>query len=377
MSNSNKSNDLEFTNRINKLYQQKCSKYSNIHDINVLPAVDRIIVIGDLHGDFDKTIQCLKLAKVLQEDTRYDINSKKRYKWIGGETVIVQVGDQIDRCRNLPCNDPSSTKNDENSDIKILKFFTDLHLKAIKNGGAVYSLVGNHELMNVTGRMDYVSYQGSNQFEKEDSYGDKIYMDVLPSNITDMEARKWAFQPGNPIAEYIACTRKLILKIGDYLFVHAGILPIVAQQYPSDAGIKKMNEILSTYLFNKLDNKELSKHQLLLGPEIATNNVEAAFDNYHISPLWNRKFGKISRTSDEKYKSKTCSQIFNPIKKIYSVNKMFVGHTPQINNISSACNDGLWFTDVAMSKAFNDYNTKQKDSQVLLIENDKVQTLIG
>ena len=73
MSDSRKStNDLEFTNRINKLYQQKCSKYSNIHDANVLPAVDRIIVIGDLHGDFDKTIQCLKLAKVLQEDNKYD-----------------------------------------------------------------------------------------------------------------------------------------------------------------------------------------------------------------------------------------------------------------------------------------------------------------
>ena len=75
---------------------------------------------GDLHGDFEKTKECLKLSNVLEEDTKFDENNPKRYKWIGGETVIVQVGDQIDRCRpdlNNKCDNPDTTPFDEASDI--------------------------------------------------------------------------------------------------------------------------------------------------------------------------------------------------------------------------------------------------------------------
>ncbi len=360
-----------FKDQVKELYNQKCSKFQtdNIYEKNVLPAVDRIIVIGDLHGDFQKTIQCLKLGKVLEEDKKYDINNPKRYKWIGGETVIVQIGDQIDRCRNLPCHDPKSTNPDENSDIKILKFFTDLHVKALKKGGAVYSLVGNHEIMNVVGRMDYVSYKGIKDFEKEDKYGEKIYENNIPNNVKDLEARKLAFQPGNPLAEYLACSRKLVLKIGDYLFVHAGILPIIAEMYPNDTGIEEMNNILTAYLFDMLDKKEISKHQMLLGPEIVekelfSNNIDQS--TYEISPLWNRKFGRISRSDDIIQNNEVCSSIFNPIKKIYKVNKMFIGHTPQSDVINSSCDNGLWFTDVAMSKAFGGFG--KNHAQVLLLE---------
>jgi hypothetical protein len=366
-----------FKNKVKELYDLKCSKYDNINEKNVLPAVDKIVVIGDIHGDFQKTIECLKLAKVLQEDTKYGVNNPKRYKWIGDDTVIVQVGDQIDRCRNLPCNDPLATDPDENSDIKILKFFTDLHFKALKKGGAVYSLVGNHELMNVVGRMDYVSYKGIKGFENEDQYGSKIYQDKLPTNIKDMDARKYTFKPGNPLSEYIACTRKLVLKIGDYLFVHAGILPIIAEKYPGDQGIETMNNILSAYLFNSLDKEEIEKHQMLLGPEIVEKEL---FSNggdmsyYDISPLWNRKYGHLSRSNDILENAEVCSNYFNPIKSIYNVNKMFIGHTPQTNKINASCDNGLWFTDIAMSKAFGGFGKNQ--AQVLLIEKGKEPKVI-
>ena len=367
----------DFKDRVNQLYDQKCSKYKDINEKNVLPAVDKIVVIGDLHGDFEKTKECLRLSNVLEEDTKFDENNPKRYKWIGGETVIVQVGDQIDRCRNLPCHEPNATNPDENSDIKILKFFTDLHFKALKKGGAVYSLVGNHELMNVVGRMDYVSYKGIKNFENENQYGKKLYQSKIPSDLKDIEARKYAFQPGNPLAEYLACTRKLVLKIGDYLFVHAGILPEIAEKYPGDDGIDNMNKILSAYLFNMLDKNEIVKHQMLLGPEIVEkellpNGPDQSF--YEISPLWNRKYGHISRSSNLVENAEVCNLYFNPIKKIYNVNKMFIGHTPQANTINSSCNDGLWFTDVAMSKAFGGYGKNL--AQVLVLEKDKEPRVI-
>ena len=90
-----------------------------------------------------------------------------------------------------------------------------------------------------------------------------------------MEARMWAFEPGNPLAEFLACTRKLVLKIGSNLFVHAGILPEIAEKYND---ISEMNNILSMYLFNLLDKNELEKHKLLLGPEILAKNDSSQYN---------------------------------------------------------------------------------------------------
>ena len=81
-------------------------------------------------------------------------NQKQKYgwRWSGGNTIVVQLGDQIDNLRNNP-------DYDEPSDIKILKFMTDLHNQAQKEKkGAVYSLLGNHEIMN-TKDLRYVSKQ--------------------------------------------------------------------------------------------------------------------------------------------------------------------------------------------------------------------------
>ena len=78
--------DENLRNIYNLQYQEKCSKYPDISEKDVLPAVDRIIVIGDLHGDWNETIKSLKLANLINN----------RLNWIGGNTVVVQIGDQID-----------------------------------------------------------------------------------------------------------------------------------------------------------------------------------------------------------------------------------------------------------------------------------------
>lgn len=47
----------------------------------VLPAAKRLIAIGDLHGDYAKTLRALKLAGLVDDDL----------KWSGGDSVVVQV----------------------------------------------------------------------------------------------------------------------------------------------------------------------------------------------------------------------------------------------------------------------------------------------
>ena len=50
----------------------------------MLPAVSRIVAIGDLHGDMDKTRRAFRVGGLIDEHDR----------WAGGTTTAVQV----DRC---------------------------------------------------------------------------------------------------------------------------------------------------------------------------------------------------------------------------------------------------------------------------------------
>lgn len=47
----------------------------------MLPAVPRLVAIGDVHGDLDKTRRAFRLAGATDESDR----------WIGGQLVVVQV----------------------------------------------------------------------------------------------------------------------------------------------------------------------------------------------------------------------------------------------------------------------------------------------
>jgi hypothetical protein len=337
-----------FKNKFLKVWNNKCP---NQYLPNILPAVKRIVVVGDIHGDYNLMIESLKLAKVLNKQGKWTNNPKYR------ETVIVQVGDQIDSCRfdgKNKCNNPNTKKNDKADDIKILKYFTNLHEEASKLGGAVYSIIGNHELMNVEGNFAYVSYENLN-----DSYFSN-YNSKGKNFISLEEARKDAFKPGNEVANFIACTRKLALLIGNNLFVHAGIVPEIAKKYDID----KINDIITLYLMNRL------------------NNPEQFFDvisDPKNSPLWNRIFG------NKKYDEKKCKELLHPLNKLLPINYLrntnnidiagidiIVGHTPQIfNGISSKCKNKIWQTDIGGGDAFDMFTdrekTKRKQIQILEI----------
>jgi len=304
-----------FKNNFQKVWTDKCSKYDYIPD--VLPAVNRIIVLGDIHGDFNKMIDMLKIGKV--------IDSKNN--WIGGETVVVQVGDQIDSCRSdgsFHCHQPQD--NDDDNDVEILYFMTELHKKAQEDGGAVYSIMGNHELMNVQGDFSYVSHNN--------------YINFKHGKYTGEEGRYNAFQPGNEIASFLACTRKMALVIGSNLFVHAGIIDSISSKYH----ITDLNEILTKYL---------------LGMNIGMDSFNDLFTPHKQSPMWNRTLAN----GDCSALSKTLSS--------YNVGRLYVGHTPQLTKgIESRCNRKLWLTDIGVSKAFKKFGGNNI-VQVLEITNDK------
>ena len=317
----------ELLRNFNTIFEEKCkTKYLP----STLPAASRILVLGDIHGDFNMLIRLLRSGKVIN----------KQNKWIGKETVVVQVGDQIDSCRPMypgQCVNPDYTKNDKAEDVKILKFLTQLHSEAEKYGGAIYSLVGNHELMNVDGDMTYVSYENLNEFGGE--FG-----------------RQVAFKPGNEMANFLACTRKMALIIGSNLFVHAGFEPELVRRY----NIDDINKLMALYLLDELKTPNTFREDFMIKST---------------SPLWTRTFGNINMSNE------TCEKLMRPLQDVYKVGRIYVGHTPQMEEgINNVCDGRIWRTDIGVSNAFDTVDpnlskygkkSKYRNGQLLEIVNDK------
>jgi hypothetical protein len=59
----------------------------------------RVFVVGDLHGDIDAAVVCLKhLAKIV--DVKVDASGSETFVWTGGKNVVVIImGDVIDGFR--------------------------------------------------------------------------------------------------------------------------------------------------------------------------------------------------------------------------------------------------------------------------------------
>ena len=281
------------------------------HPPFILPKCKRIIAIGDLHSDYNAMLMALKKGSVI---------SGRNNKWSGGDTIVVQLGDQVDGGgRNI--------KIDEDNEIKIMTFLLDLHNQAVRKGGGVYSLIGNHELMNVMGDYRYVSKEGLKKFE-------------------GMKNRYQLFRPGGRMAKFFAQTRNVIIRVGDWIFVHGGISLPIAKKY----NLKQINQMMRLYL---LGNTKINR------------KVFNQLFNNNNSLLWCRTM------SDTNYSHPNFYKILN----ILGAKGIVLGHTPQEQGINSICNGRIWRTDVAMSNAYG--ADSHNNIQVLEIINngEKIRVL--
>ena len=96
------------------------------------PAPQRIVAVGDLHGDYAAWIDIARDAGLID----------RANKWIDGRTTLVQTGDITDR-------GPDS--------LKIIRHLQKLDGEAKAAGGRIIVLLGNHEAMQVTGDFRYVT----------------------------------------------------------------------------------------------------------------------------------------------------------------------------------------------------------------------------
>ena len=348
-------------------FASTCTNYQYLPAI--LPSKERIIVIGDIHGDYNLAVECLRIAKLIDDNMN----------WIGGNTVVVQVGDQLDNCRpfDKKCNDPMTDSNittsshnhtNEAEDVKVLNFFTEMHNKAAKQGGMVISLIGNHEIMNVMGNFNYVSYNDVDKFKnyKDPNDPDKKFA-------TGEEGRRHAFARGNEYAKIMACTRVSSIIIGDFLFTHAGVVPKFAD---------KLN------IKSKKDLYKLNYHirRWLLGL-INKDYIADIVNSSSYSIFWDRILGSLPPSLNNN--DPKCVEYLDPVLQLFKVGHMIIGHTPQYfinkDGINETCNKKLWRVDIGGSFGFNAFDNKYtnygkmvdvRNAQVLEIIDNKIIRVI-
>lgn len=342
-----------------EIFKQDCEKYDFVPSI--FPSQKKIIVIGDIHGDYELVMQCLRLGKVID----------KNNKWIGKNSFVVSIGDQNDSFRptKFSATNREPMENDKPDDVKILKFFTNLDKQAQKAGGRVISLLGNHELMVANGDHSYASHANIMDFLEDEDEGlssEEKYERAL-------ERRIRAFAPGNELSEFLACTRLSAVKIGRNLFVHGGFVPeyLMKAEIDSPEKLATFNTFVRKYLLNKIK-----------GP-IVKNLISGSSK----SPFWNRKFG--TALPDLSMDDDLCEKYLTPVLKIFQVGTMIIGHTVQFskNNegMNSTCDNGVQRVDFGGSNAFNSFDpeatslndrSRIRKAQILIIENDNRYRII-
>lgn len=314
-----------------QLFKDNCNCDKYIPPI--LSKKENIYVIGDLHGDLYITKKILKKCKLID----------KNDNWIGGNSVIVQVGDVLDNCRITNSNDKecdnsyTSKKRYNNKlnipeDIQLFDYMTELNNKAQKYNGMVINLFGNHEIMNVLGDYRYVSKSDLDKSDRND-----------------------LFTRGKNYAKEIACTRLPACIIGSYLFVHGGIINRKEQQIENRTDLIKLTTKLRKWLLNLIDLNPIDMHLLLTSEK---------------SIFWNRTLGNLDANLSNEHP--ICNMNMQNLK-AFNVNGIIIAHTPH-NNINSTCDNSVWRVDNKISYAFN----KSNDIiQILHIQDDNIINVIG
>ena len=292
------------------------NQYDNIFDYYQKAEynnVEKIIALGDIHGDLNALKNCLRKANLINIQDR----------WIGGITHVVQVGDILDR---KPRGEDTS---DEDSEFIIISFILKLQIESFLNGGGYHPVIGNHEIMNIMGIFDYVSNMGMRHFKTFDE-------------------RKEYFRQGGDFCKYLACGWNPVIKINNCLFCHGGLSRTVSNKY----SIKEINEMMRSRLYsNKFSLHDINFQNLFIGEK---------------SILWNRDY-----SNNEEENPRILQDVKHVLNK-YGCKYMIIGHTPYTEGVKIKYNGYVICIDTAMSDAFGKKRTKMERIHFIEVIKNKI-----
>ncbi|KAK2982747.1 hypothetical protein RJ640_025163, partial [Escallonia rubra] len=331
----------------------------------------RIVAVGDLHGDLAKARCALELAGVLSSDGQDS--------WVGGETVLVQLGDILDRGAD---------------EIAILSLLKSLDVQAKATGGAVFQVNGNHETMNIEGDFRYVDYGaydectdflqylddcdhnweeafvgwvGVSERWKEDRKLSERYWDPwdLVKRQKGVIARSILLRPGGPLASELA-RHAVVLKVDDWVFCHGGLLPhhgknmlpfanvslsIISfdlfQDFYCDTTHTVAGYAAVAYGMEKMNREVSNWMRGLSGSDDSPEIPFIAIRGYD-SVVWSRLYSRDTAGLED-YQVDQIQSILEETLQAVDAKAMVVGHTPQTTGVNCKYNCSIWRIDVGMS----------------------------
>jgi hypothetical protein len=263
-------------------------------DPDKLETTGSIFVIGDIHGKFNALVKLLMNNQIIDNEGN----------WSFGEGQLVLLGDVFDRGAFV---------------TETLWFLHELEQQAINSGGKVHLLLGNHEIMALTGDHRYLHYK----YDFFARYTRTDYYQLYEKNTV---LGRWLR------------SQNIILTINGYLFMHAGISPEFASY---DYSFSEINARLRNYLNSGLRDEDGSVEDIILGS---------------IGPLWYRGYynANNSDNTNDKYNDdgsiilpELTQEFVDNYLSSHGLKRMILGHNEQLS-ISTSYEGKVISADVAL-----------------------------
>jgi len=285
----------------------------------------RIVAVGDLHGDYDAWLEIARASGVSTDGKH----------WTGGRSMLVQLGDIVDRGADS---------------LKIIRHLQALEKEAPAAGGKVVVLLGNHEAMNVIGDLRYVDPGEYSAFvtRKSERLRKMLWQAVAqtlieqaragnPTVTTEEVEAAWiartplgliehrkAWSPGGELGVW-AAGRPAVFKFGDILFAHGGM--------SSEASVEAIEAINAHFA-------------AALAPGA---DVDRSVLDDQLGPIWYR--GNVAGAPDQGVRSAPLGELELVLAR-FGVSRLVIGHTPSLAGIAAEQEGRLIRIDTGISKAY-------------------------
>jgi len=224
---------------------------------------EKIFAVSDVEGEFQG------FRKLMMANGVFD----EHFNWTFGKGHLVIAGDLFDRGKQV---------------TEYLWLLYRLEEKAKAAGGYVHVILGNHDIMNLSGDLRYVD-------RKYLLSAESLGMDYMSLFDKNTELGRWLR------------SKNVMEKIGDKLFVHAGISPeLIKLGY----GIQQLNDLARPYYDTPKKDLRLSL-QTVFGKD---------------GPFWYRGYFMAPRA--------TMQDVDNALR-LYGCKQIIVGHTIVNKNITA------------------------------------------